>query len=148
MLICCPGFSCKDHIPATSDTPAELAAAIKSYMAVRQHKGRGTAFRISSEVCVLIKDNKKRLEALQVALARGWPVTSVDFKGIPRHIIAIFDLLEQLIDNPIFWEATSCVWGGFEGDLESDGLTIKRFAVMKPSKISPRSQTARGAQAG
>ena len=117
-------------------------------MAVRQRKGCDAAVRFGNKVCILIKDNKKRLEVLQAALAKGWPVTSVDFKGIPRRVVAMFDHLEQLIDDEIFRDAASCVWGGFEGDLEVDGLTIKRFAIMKPSKISPRSQTARGSRTG
>lgn len=104
--------------------------------------------RVANEVCVLIKKNKERLGKIREGLKRGWPVTSVDFKGIPRRIVAMFNDLERLTNDPIFREAASCVWGGFEGDLEVDHLTIERFATIKPSKILPSSQTARGARVG
>ena len=50
--------------------------------------------RVANEVCVLIKKNKERLGKIREGLKRGWPVTSMDFKGIPRCIVAMFNDLE------------------------------------------------------
>lgn len=85
---------------------------------------------------------------IEDALARGWPVTSVDFRGIPGRIVAMVDQLKQQIVDPEYRHRASCVWGSFEADLESDGLSLQRFATIKPLRLAGDSKVVKGARVG
>ena len=144
----CPGTYCRDELPAARDCSVELTHAINSYKIIRREKGREAAWRLAGEVCSLLRINITRLAMVKDTLGSGWLVTSVNFREIPGRIVMMFDQLKRQIVDPEYRNRTSCVWGSFEADLESDHLSLERFAAIKPSRLADNSEAMKGARVG
>ncbi|KAI5984002.1 hypothetical protein EDD15DRAFT_2375721 [Pisolithus albus] len=113
----CPEMDCEDPIP---DHPSEqLRTALTTYI----------------YICRLIKREQCRLKAIEFAEEVDWPVTRVDFKDIPRHVLKLEDELHRLIFDA---EAHKNVfqWKCFEAALEVEGCTISQFARMRSPPMS------------
>lgn len=85
----CPGDSCRHNIPSTPHP--KLAARLEKYKRMYKKYGRNSKVMQwpAMDICVFV--NRERLEtsASMLALENNWPVSSIDFKAIPRHIIVM-----------------------------------------------------------
>ena len=142
----CPGILCKDKLP--SKVPNDLFAALQRYVAIVRSHGRNVAAaQLATQICAMIRREHLKVEHLKLATKKGWPITTVDFKGIPGHIVKLEDQLRSVVYNKSFCERQS-VWKSFEGDLATDGLTLGTFAHAGNSNLSPGSATFNNARPG
>lgn len=126
-------MDCEDAIP---DHPSEqLRTALSTYVSLVKQKK--TNIRLAIDICMLIKREQRRLKAIEFAGEVDWPVTRVDFKGIPRCVLELYDELQRLIFDA---EAHKDVflWKCFEAALEVDGWTVSQFARMRSPPMSSR----------
>ncbi|KAH0828634.1 hypothetical protein J3R83DRAFT_2978 [Lanmaoa asiatica] len=139
----CPGMDCSDSIP--DDIPTQLKTALTRYAYFL--KEDRTDFRLAAEICIMVKREHQRGQALNIAKEKKWPATEIDFKDIPRRVFHMYEELKQLMlvsearDNLFSWDC-------FEANLELDGWSINRFARMRASEIPMMSQTWRNSRGG
>ncbi|KAI5987008.1 hypothetical protein F5J12DRAFT_561084 [Pisolithus orientalis] len=121
----CPGMDCEDAIP--NNIPDQLKTALSTYVGLV--KERKTNIHLEMDICILIKREHRRLKALKVAEAKGWPATKIEFKDIPSCILEMYDELEKLLFNAEAHE-NLWLWTCFKADLEVNHYTIAQFAQM------------------
>jgi hypothetical protein len=82
-----------------------------------------------------------------LALENNWPVSSIDFKAIPRRIVAM-----QLQISSIVFDRKSreglYMWKQFEHNLTSDGWNVVTFSRIAPGKVPRESKMAKYARPG
>ena len=95
----CPGDSCRHNIPSTPHP--ELAARLEKYKRMYKKYGRNSKVMQQPAMDICVFANRERLEtsASVLALENNWPVSSIDFKAIPRHIIAMQLQISSIVFN-------------------------------------------------
>ncbi|KAL4079706.1 hypothetical protein J3A83DRAFT_4368516 [Scleroderma citrinum] len=122
----CPGIYCKDKIPS------ELSKDLHS---------------LGIQICIMVRKEYQRVEQLKIAAKKGWPISTIDFKKIPGHIVKLQDQLHLIVYNKSFHEQQDA-WKSFEADLGADGWTLAMFAQMQNSVLTSRSATPDHAHGG
>ncbi|KAI6154670.1 hypothetical protein BKA82DRAFT_35637 [Pisolithus tinctorius] len=121
----CPGMDCEDAIP--NNISDQLKTALSTYVGLV--KERKTNIRLETDICILIKRERCWLEAFNVAEAKGWPATKIEFKDIPSRVLEMYNKLKKLLFDAEARE-NLWLWTCFEADLEVNHYTIAQFAQM------------------
>ncbi|KAI6137737.1 hypothetical protein BKA82DRAFT_4369575 [Pisolithus tinctorius] len=115
----CPGMDCEDVIP--NNISDQLKTALSTYVGLV--KERKTNIRLETDI------------SFNVAEAKGWPATKIEFKDIPSRVLEMYDELKKLL-----FDAEACknlwLWTCFEADLEVNHYTIVQFARMRVPPMS------------
>ncbi|KAI6149685.1 hypothetical protein BKA82DRAFT_4014184 [Pisolithus tinctorius] len=127
----CPGMDCEDAIP--NNISDQLKTALSTYVGLV--KERKTNIRLETDICILIKRERRRLEAFNVTEAKGWPATKIEFKDIPSRVLEMYDELKKLLFDAEAHE-NLWLWTCFEADLEVNHYTIAQFARMRVPPMS------------
>ncbi|KAI5996616.1 hypothetical protein F5J12DRAFT_785397 [Pisolithus orientalis] len=111
----CPGIYCKD-----------------------KHGHNFETVQLGAQICTMIKREYRKYEQLKIAVKKGWPISMIDFKQIPRHIIKWQDQLDLILCNRSLHKQQH-VWKCFEADLVEDGWMLEKLACMWNSALCSRS---------
>ena len=98
-------------------------------------------------ICTMIRRDHKKIAQLKIAMKRGWPIGTIDFKKIPGHIVKLQDQLDPVVHNKSFREQQH-VWKYFEADLTAESWTLATFARVLNSVLSSGLATLDHARAG
>ncbi|KAI6156819.1 hypothetical protein BKA82DRAFT_4345864 [Pisolithus tinctorius] len=82
----------------------------------------------------MIKREHRKYKQLKIAVKKGWPISTIDFKQIPGCIIKWRDQLDPILCNRSLHEQQH-VWKCFEADLVEDGWTLEKLACMQNSAL-------------
>lgn len=147
VLTKCPGVYCEDAIPSVA-TPV-LKDALKKYRILCNAKGskQFDVARLANDICHLVRQEHKRVEAIRIAQERKWPAFDINFKDIPQRVLAMFGELDRIMLQRDARE-NLYVWGSFEADLEHDGWSEERFGRMDGRNISATSQVWKNSRGG
>ncbi|KAI6152606.1 hypothetical protein BKA82DRAFT_4013037 [Pisolithus tinctorius] len=134
----CPGIYCKDKVP--SRMSQDLFAALQRYISMtrKQHGRNFETVQLGAQICTMIKREHRKYEQLKIAAKKGWPISIIDFKQIPGHIVKWQDQLDPILRNRSLHEQQH-VWKCFKADLVEDGWTLEKLARMQNSALCSRS---------
>ncbi|KAL4072413.1 hypothetical protein V8B97DRAFT_1917195 [Scleroderma yunnanense] len=143
----CPGIYCKDKIP--SELSKDLHAVLQKYVTITRKQGEHNfkIVQLRIQICIMVRKEYQRVEQLKIAAKKGWPISTIDFKKIPGHIVKLQDQLHLIVYNKSFHEQQDA-WKSFEADLGADGWTLVMFAQMQNSVLTSRSATLDHAHGG
>ncbi|KAG6380097.1 hypothetical protein JVT61DRAFT_8182 [Boletus reticuloceps] len=133
----CP--ECKESIPSTLSP--YLASLVARYCKLRRKKGSKYTVPVSRmgiDICNLLKRENRRSLALDMAATKGWPVTDINFRLIPRRVRALSAELDQLMFSKTYLE-DSFIWDAFKQALAADHLSLKKFSLLRVGEINPTS---------
>ena len=136
----CP--ECKEGMPSTISP--YLASLIAHYCKLHRKKGSEYTVPVSRmglDICNLLTREKKHDLALETAARKGWPVTNINFRLIPRRVRALSAELDQLVSSKNYLEHLF-IWDAFKQGLAADHLSIKKFSLLRAGEINPSSNVA------
>jgi len=118
-----------------------LRDALKRYTVLRKMKGSGgfEVVHLANDICHLVRQAYKQLDAIRTAQECKWPAFDINFKDLPQRVLAMFSELDQIMSRRDACE-NLFIWNCFEADLEVDGLTEEEFGRMEARNISVTSQ--------
>ncbi|KIO02151.1 hypothetical protein M404DRAFT_9907 [Pisolithus tinctorius Marx 270] len=99
-----------------------------------QHGHNFETVQLGAQICTMIKREHRKYKQLKIAVKKGWPISTIDFKQIPGCIIKWRDQLDPILCNRSLHEQQH-VWKCFEADLVEDGWTLEKLACMQNSAL-------------
>ncbi|KAI5982703.1 hypothetical protein F5J12DRAFT_788120 [Pisolithus orientalis] len=103
-------------------------------MTQKQHGHNFETVQLGAQICTMIKREYRKYKQLKIAVKKGWPISMIDFKQIPGHIVKWQDQLDLILRNRSLREQQH-VWKCFEADLVEDGWTLEKLACMQNSAL-------------
>lgn len=122
----CPGMDCEDVVPDNMSN--QLKTALSTYVSLVKQKKSSS--RLAMDICILIKQEQRRLSAIKVADEMNWPATCINFNEIPNRVLQRYNELQTIMFTKEARE-NLFLWNCFKADLEFEPYSLEQFARMR-----------------